>query len=209
MGIVERLTEIARESLSKGVIHTYNDMLGLFSHVANENKTRNPNLTAWLFDNMLINDEAMPKKVWSEIFWDETTVADGVAKPTGRFLKIPHSVLDDPKLDGLGTGECLLYITLWRYCWWKDRCNAGIKRLARDTRASTKSVERWLHGHGRSQGLAGYRPDGEASKPLITIIVHRIGVKEKNEYILNYKKITLPKAGKTAGHPGDDDGHSV
>jgi hypothetical protein len=187
--MVESLTEIAREGLSKGTIHTYENMLELFNSVAEHCKESKPQVTQWLYNNLYIDDEAMPKKIWNEI-----ANKDDLQE---KFLQIPHKVLDDPRLDGLGTGEYLLYIVLYRYCWWKDRCNPSMELLARGTKASTKSVERWTHGHGKSKGLVGYRPDGETSKPLVT--VRDRGLKQSNEYILNYKKITRPPKGKKAG----------
>jgi hypothetical protein len=147
----------------------------------------NPELSSWIYDHLFVDGEAVPKAIWHAIV-DEP---DDDKKT--RFLQIPHHVLDDSRLAGLGTGEWLLYIVLWRYCWGGDRCHPSIETLAKGTHASTKSVERWLHGHGKSTGLCGYRPGSETGRPLVTCIDRG---KESNQYVLNYKKITPQKKSK-------------
>ena len=196
---VEELTVIAREALNKGKINNYDDMLSLFAEVARYAEKSHPEFAEWLKANMLTNGEAAMKQIWNSIIQPPTESGDG--GKIELYLSVPHKVLDEPKLDGLKTGEWLLYLMLWRYCWAKDRCHPSIGLLARDTRASTKSVERWLYGHGSGIGLTRYRPDGEHSMPLVTVQTVAKGKGKNgykyNEYVLNYKKVRSSTKKKT------------
>jgi helix-turn-helix protein len=105
---VETLTEYARFALSNGKIKTYEDMLRFFAWVLEQTQESQPEIAAWLCDNMLANGEATMKEIWAGVVGAENPkpnakkkekpdllTADAASEATEYFAMVPGSLARD------------------------------------------------------------------------------------------------------------------
>jgi hypothetical protein len=110
----------------------------------------------------------------------------------GGYTKIPNEIFD---YSHLSTGEKMLYMALWRYCWQDNQpgCPVNFDMLAHDLCVTERTIENYLYGIAGKPGLIHKTPypnvpADPTHKPLVS--VERMSNKT-NIYTLNYKPATV------------------